>query len=274
MLRNQQYYDDKVHDDRDGYRYTPTRKPLPKRQTVHWVIFNAVDMYQEQEPKETPPVSAQQVLADACADAADLEYMDFTTRLIYYVPANPARSNEPIPEDPPYHYEYEATTHTQRMVMYEGNNVLKEQITILPEIDDTVHRSTEMWVDFTTYTRVKDDDGEWEEWFMDEHSYPHPPSNTSGVFCKFSRDTFETIEDHGQETVHGVQTRKFVATIESDGDPTQAGPYDARLEMWVDSNGRYIQAKDMHPYNGSAMLYVFSGWGEENIITVPVLTKP
>ena len=224
---------------------------------------------------EGTPVSAQQAIDDACADS-DLEYVDFTMRLIYEgTPADSIRRDQPPPQDPPYHHEFQVTETSQRRVSYERNTAISERVAIYPTLEADGSRSTATEIEYTAYSRGIGDDGQWGEWTMAEHSEP-PPSNIrpGNMFCGFARADFHDLQDLGQETVQGVRTRRFVATIESDGDPAQVGKWDARLELWIDENGRYIQVKDMRPYNGSGILYVFSGWNEPNVITAPVLATP
>ena len=55
-------------------------------------------------------------------------------------------------------------------------------------------------------------------------------------------------------------------------DPTQIGPSDYRVEFWVDSDGRRVQVKEIYPYYG--VLTVYSGWGEKNVISTPVVPTP
>ncbi len=89
----------------------------------------------------------------------------------------------------------------------------------------------------------------------------------SAKFCGFHMDTLINLQSHGQETLNGVTTTRYSATVEFPGDLP-----DDLWEFWIDSSGRVVQMKATDVDIGVGQLVTYSGWGEPNIVVAPILT--
>ena len=73
----------------------------------------------------------------------------------------------------------------------------------------------------------------------------------------------------GAESVDGVSTTKYTATVEYDGDTTQTGLLDLQLDWWVDSGGRLKRKSTTHLAYNSKVEITFSDFGRVNNIAIP-----
>ena len=62
-------------------------------------------------------------------------------------------------------------------------------------------------------------------------------------FCGEMQSQLTGLNNVGSETINGISTTKYSATIEADGDPSIDGPHDLRSEFWVDAQGRLVRHK-------------------------------
>ncbi len=144
----------------------------------------------------------------------------------------------------------------------------------------------------TTYSRESDDTGEWEDWNMSVSDY-RPATGRSEAgggsgseiasFCGFPLESdVLAIESGyiGEETIDGVVTKRYFYSYSPKGE--REDDYN-REDYWVDpSNGRFVQVKQevfvagdsFSPNQKVEAVKTYSGWGEPNIITAPMLSSP
>ena len=101
------------------------------------------------------------------------------------------------------------------------------------------------------YDRRRNSNGQWEEWFVEEQvlTVPGIPDDVVPEFCGFSLDELADLQYVGRETVNGLSTRHYSATL--DGEPG---------ELWVASNGSL--AKVLASKTGVGFTMTFSRWDE------------
>ena len=217
-------------------------------------------------PDGSPHLSAQEVVEDACANAAPIEHYDASVRVVF--DDTNARSSSPV-EDPGYVHEYQVSGTAAQGFIYK-NGVLEWEEVNIWTAPASESRTATTETQYTLYNREIDDGGQWGEWETNERSVENLPSGL-GVFCGFGRDDFHDLQYIGEETVHGILTKKFVGTLELDDDPSQIGTWDVRVEFWIDSAGRRVQLKQSMLYHGTGVLVTYSGWNEPNIVSTPVV---
>ena len=145
----------------------------------------------------------------------------------------------------------------------------------------------------TTYLREFSDAGEWGDWNIRNvqeipslgavaSSVASGQSGTEEGISSFCGLPLE-IEGHdvefrhvGEETVNGIRTNHYYHSYS----PIGWDNYISK-EFWIDSSGLFVQVKEVAyipPTGGQGgerveKLKTYSGWGEPNVITVPVLTS-
>ena len=90
-----------------------------------------------------------------------------------------------------------------------------------------------------------------------------------GGFCGYSLGILTNLRQTGSETIDGVATARYEATIEIDGDESTVGPADMRLEWWVDMEGLLYRRINTKLSDGYRVAQYFSGFGEANHISIP-----
>ena len=144
----------------------------------------------------------------------------------------------------------------------------------------------------TMYSRESDDTGQWKDWNVSVSDIrPATGQSEAGgnsgselaSFCGFPLESdVLAIESRyiGEETIDGVVTKRYFYSYSPKGEREE--DYN-RQDYWVDpSNGRFVQVKQEVFIAGDSFssnqkvetVRTYSGWGEPNIITAPVLSSP
>ncbi len=142
----------------------------------------------------------------------------------------------------------------------------------------------------TRYYRGADATGTWGEWKTDVNNIA-PFADMSGAagesdseeipasFCGrplLSDDVSDTTSGHiGEEITNGTNTKHYFYLIASKSQPEENY---SREDFWIDpTTGRFVQIKRtivQPPNTRLETLHSYSGWGEPNVITAPVLSTP
>ena len=181
-------------------------------------------------------------------------------------------------------------------------NIILEVIKIITKNDDTASGQGASGSSSTNrkmgsvYIREADDNGELGGWEMESHEVPSKSASGSSsdsavgtasdtaAFCGFPltsdgyRIEFRYV---GEEAVNGILTKHYYHSYSPVDGPEEN--YN-RTDFWIDSsNGRFVKlghdtfvAGDSESEADSRrqVIQTYSGWGEENVITAPVLSTP
>ncbi len=116
------------------------------------------------------------------------------------------------------------------------------------------------------------DGGTWTGW-VSEREELDKPLDVLG-FCGSPMSELTGLQRIGSESVDGVSTTKYTATVEFDDDTAEVGPLDLRLDWWVDSDGRLKRKTITHLAYNSKVVTTFSDFGQVKTINAPVTPTP
>ena len=199
--------------------------------------------------------SAQAAVEDACAHSEEAASIVMTARFLPSAEV-PADMTDALLN---WLWVFEVSETAGRQRQYRGDTMFKEAIVLLPPLTATDIVPGAM-IPVTFYRRAFDSNDQWEEWEVveDEYTVPELRDEMAPEFCGFSLDELTNLQYVGRETVNGLKTRHYSATI--DGEP---------WEMWIASDGR--PAKVVASEYGGGFAITFSGWNEPITITAPVV---
>ena len=241
---------------------------------------------------EDAPITAQEMMEDVCASVTYPESFDITVRASGY---NDAGSAELLTT-------FRRNDHAEHYTVYKGDGSrLMERILIYTNrpgesgvgISGSSATTSQNIAVTTSYLREVSDSGEWGDWNVTTTEHPAydaaTPSVASGqfgtedglsTFCGLALEA-EGLDIEfryvGKETIDGVETDHYYHSYSPESD--DSGSYIAK-EFWLDSDGLFRQVKEVAynaPIEGEngaervETLKIYSGWGEPNVITAPVL---
>ena len=210
----------------------------------------------------TEPLSAQEVMEDACANSRDINEYDATLRMFgpegerdgwvvmeindaigmrtrSYSPGDGGRSSE-------------STLVSEGYTMWDASG------------SGSSSRSDDDDDSYRVYSRRIEGDGQWGAWQVSQ--YPGDwGDGMTGSFCGYDVSIFETFLYDGVETVSGTSTKKFTATVGS-----TSLELATRLEFWIDADGKLIKKAQTLINKDVRWELTYSGWGEANAIAAPV----
>jgi hypothetical protein len=210
----------------------------------------------------TEPLSAQEVMENACADSTDINEYDATLRMFgpegardgwvvmeinnaigmrtrSYSPNNGGRSSE-------------STLVSEGYTMWDDSGSGSSSRS---EDDDDSYR---------VYSRRIEGNGQWGAWQVSQYPTDWGDGMT-GSFCGYDVSIFDTFLYNGVETVGGTSTKKFTATVGS-----ASLELATRLEFWIDADGKLIKKAQTLTNKDVRWELTYSGWGEANAIATPV----
>ena len=272
---------------------TPTVTPEPTPTATSIATPEATVAATPGFTTEDAPASAKAAIEDACEDVALVSHSyDVTDRVTVTV------GNETIFSargQARYNGGDESWTVTDS-----SGNILAEYVKIATQSDGISHSQGASGTSSTdiktvsAYTRFANDNGELGEWNVTTQELSpgdtsNSVSNVAGssgsdpaTFCglPLTSDVTEIEFGYaGEETINGVSTKHYYHSHSPIGDPEE---YYIRMDFWFDSsNGRFVQVKhtissseESAPQTMREQLVSYSGWGEPNVITAPVLPTP
>ena len=212
------------------------------------------------------PLSAQEQVADACADAEPIEHVDFTIN--WYDPQGnlAAKDIGEISTTGMYiqHYNPKATnTGPRSMNVGRSDGLMAESIEIWGSGALTRQASGES-VPIAKYERDYEG-GQWTAWEVRQDSAPGG-SGPTNKFCNWDMDSFTTFVYDGIKTLDGVSTKKFTGTIKYTLDRTDV------WEFWVNGDGEV--PLNRLTTNGYVLETISYGINEPNTVTAPVVGTP
>ena len=210
------------------------------------------------------PLSAQEVMADACIDAAITLDYDVTVRIM--APEDTGEWTTVEVSGNGLHARFYTNASSSRGTRSGGGTLVHESYMIWgtdsSSSSDASTRSEESSpAPIANYNR-RLEDGQWTDWRVSET--PFEGSSDIARFCGFPLDDFTTFEYNGEETVNGVLTKKFTGMIDVEQDV-----FDTRFEFWVDSSGKLLRQRRKTLSTDHHRDATFSGFGEANVITAP-----
>ena len=223
------------------------------------------------------PLSAQEAVEDACADAEPSDHFD---SVLYSIlkPTESSSNRQRVDVDT------ESDTNTLAFASilkieaqvsdrgyshqsFENGQIVAEGVAIYSEEEAVQTRSGgAQQVEVTSYDRFRSNDT-WSDWTVTEQMVESRDSMAG--FCGYILESFTGLRFVGNETLDGQSVRKFTGIVEFDGDPNVVGPSDMQWTFWVGSDGRLIR-KAMEFLEGDrTLVVVLSNWNEENVVTAP-----
>ena len=212
------------------------------------------------------PLSAQEQVADACANSEPVESVDFTIN--WYDPEGnlAARDIGHTTATGMYiqHYDPNApNTGPRSNNSGRSDGLMSESIQIWGS-DALTRAAPGESVSVSKYQRGYEG-GQWTRWEARQDSSPGG-AGSNNRFCSWDLDRFTTFVYNGTETLDGVSTKKFTGTIQYTLDRTDV------WEFWVNGDGEVPLNK--LTTNGYVLETISSGFNEPNVIAAPVQPTP
>ncbi len=199
-------------------------------------------------PGDTDEIpSAQAAVADACANASELNHFDAVITSYREDGSQTGGRTEMTVNKSGY----------REMNYFDG--ILESEIVRTYTLDDSDAGRSDTQArsyDITQYHRPTG--GSWE---VSELSYETAGSGPE--FCGYAADSFNTMRRVGSTTLNGESVTQYEGTIDLAGER-----WDATWQFWVNSEGRLVQLKVTRL--GVGIQTNYSGFNEVNVIAAPL----